>query len=142
MTGNQITFKLANNLSELKKLSRRLEAFAKRHHLFPKDIYAINLCVEEHFANLISHGYTDSKPHGIEITLSVENEIFMVRAEDDGAPFNPIQIPSPDIQCPLEERKIGGLGVYLTRHFMDMMRYERRGNKNVLVMAKKIDRQA
>jgi len=51
---------------------------------------------------------------------------------------NPTKIAAPDFQCFLEERKIGGLGVYLTKHFVDAMAYQRRDNKNVLVMTKKI----
>ena len=138
MTSKKISFKLENKLSELKRLCRQVEAFAKKQALSPKDIFKINLCMEEHFTNIISHGYTDSETHWIEIILSVENENFMVRIEDDGIAFNPTKIVAPDFQCPLEERKIGGLGVYLTKHFMDTMAYQRRDNKNILVMTKKI----
>ena len=138
MNRNTISLKIENKLSELKRLCRQVEAFAKKHKLSPKDIFEIHLCMEEHFINIISHGYTDSETHWIEITLSVEDEKFMVRIEDDGIAFNPTKIPAPDFQCPLEERKIGGLGVFLTRHFMDTMAYQRRDNKNVLVMTKKI----
>lgn len=138
MTSNKVSFKLENKLSELKRLCRQVEAFAKKQALSPKDIFKINLCMEEHFTNIISHGYTDRAKHFIEITLSVENEKLMVRIEDDGIPFNPTKIAAPNFQCPLEERKIGGLGVYLTKHFMDTMAYQRRDNKNVLVMTKTI----
>jgi len=142
MTGNKISFKIENKLSELKRLYRQVEAFAKRQALSPKDIFKINLCMEEHFTNIISYGYADGAKHWVEITLSVENAKLMIRIEDDGIPFNPTKIPAPDFHCPLEERKIGGLGVYLTKHFMDTMTYQRCGNKNILVMTKKIDRQA
>ena len=138
MNSNKISFKIENKLSELNGLCRQVEAFAKKQALSPKDIFEIHLCMEEHFTNIISHGYTDSEKHFIEITLSVEDEKFMVRIEDDGIAFNPTKIAAPDFRCPLEERKIGGLGVHLTKHFMDTMAYQRRDNKNVLVMAKKI----
>jgi anti-sigma regulatory factor (Ser/Thr protein kinase) len=138
MNGNRISFKLENKLSELKRLCRQVEAFVKKQALSPKDIFKINLCLEEHFTNIISHGYTDSETHWIEITLSVENEKFMVRIEDDGIAFNPTKSAAPNFQCPLEERQVGGLGVFLTRHFMDTMAYQRRDNKNILVMTKKI----
>ena len=137
MTSNKISFKIENKLSELNGLCRQVEAFAKKHQLSPKDIFEIHLCLEEHFTNIISHGYTDSETHWIEITLSVEGEKFMVHIEDDGIAFNPTKIAAPDFQCPLEERKIGGLGVYLARHYMDAITYQRCENKNVLVMTKK-----
>ena len=138
MNRNTISFKLENRLPELKRLCSQVEAFAKKQGLSPKDIFKIHLCMEEHFTNIISHGYMDSEAHWIEITLSVEDEKLMVRIEDDGIPFDPTQIAAPNFQCPLEERKIGGLGVYLTRHFMDTMAYQRRDNKNILIMTKKI----
>jgi len=138
MTGDKISFKLENKLFELKRLYRQTESFAKKHELNPKDIFKINLCIEEHFTNIISHGYSDSETHWIDIALEVDDENFMVRMEDDGIPFNPTKIVAPDFQCSLEERKIGGLGVFLTRHFMDTMAYQRRDNKNILVMTKKI----
>jgi len=142
MTGNKISFKIENKLSELKRLYRQVEAFAKRQALSPKDIFKINLCMEEHFTNIISYGYADGAKHWVEITLSVENAKLMIRIEDDGIPFNPTKIVAPNFQCPLEEREVGGLGVFLTKHFMDTMAYQRRGNKNILEMTKKIDRQA
>lgn len=137
MASNKISFKLENKLSELKRLCRQVEAFAQKQALSPKDIFEIHLCMEEHFTNIISHGYTDSETHWIEITLSVEDEKFTVRIEDDGIAFNPTKIVAPNFQCPLEERKIGGLGIFLTKHFMDTMAYQRRNNKNILVMTKK-----
>ena len=138
MSSDKISFKTENKLSGLRGLHRQVEAFAQSHQLSPKDIFEINLCLEEHFTNIVSHGYTDSKTHWIEITLSIENEKFIVLMEDDGIPFNPTKIPAPDFKCPLEERKVGGLGVYLARHYMDTITYQRCGNKNVLVMTKNI----
>lgn len=139
---NNISFTFENNLSELDGLCRQVEAFAKKQDLSPKDIHEIHLCLEEHFTNIIAHGYTDDEMHWIEVTLSVEDENFVIRIEDDGIPFNPNEAPAPDLECPLEEREIGGLGVYLTRHFMDNLVYQRCGGKNVLIMIKRIDRQA
>ena len=78
MISNQITFKLENKLSELDSLYRQVEAFAKKQALSPKDILEIHLCMEEHFTNIITHGYADSEMHWIEVTLSVEDEKFVV----------------------------------------------------------------
>ncbi|MEW6673652.1 MAG: ATP-binding protein [Thermodesulfobacteriota bacterium] len=142
MSSKKITFKLENKLSELKRLHQQLEAFAKEHQLPLKDIFEINLCLEEHFTNILSHGYADRETHWIDITLSVEQEKFIACIEDDGIPFNPTAVPAPDFKCPLEERKVGGLGVHLTRHYLDSMAYQRRGGINILMMTKKIDSQA
>lgn len=140
MTKDHISFKLKNKLSELSALCRQVEAFAKERNLSLKDTLEIQLCLEEHFTNIITHGYTDAETHRIDVTLAVEGENFIVRIEDDGVPFNPNETPAPDLQCRLEDRKIGGLGVYLTRQYMDRVAYERRRDKNIVVMTKKIQR--
>ena len=56
---------------------------------------------------------------------------------DGGKKYNPLETPEPDINLPLEKRKIGGLGVFIVRNFMDKLLYRREGNENVLVLKKK-----
>jgi serine/threonine-protein kinase RsbW len=59
-----------------------------------------------------------------------------VQIKDDGKPFNPLIAPDPDIKVPIEERKIGGLGIYLVRRLMDELDYTQDSGENVLVMKK------
>ena len=58
--------------------------------------------------------------------------------EDDGRPFDPLAVPEPDIEKSIDERKVGGLGIYLVRTLMDSLEYERRSDKNLLIMKKKM----
>jgi len=53
-------------------------------------------------------------------------------------PFNPLDAPIPDITLPIEERRVGGLGIHLVRQFMDTLAYERRGERNYLLMKKSL----
>ena len=138
MTVTKKSFKLRNNLSELTRLCRSLKEFCESNGLSGKDVLEINLCIEEHFTNIISHGYSDRAAHWIEISFCVEDNKFFVTIEDDGGPFNPADVPAPDLKCALEERKIGGLGVYLTKHFMDDVEYQRCDDRNVLTMIKNL----
>jgi serine/threonine-protein kinase RsbW len=131
-------FVLRNNLSETKRISGLLKNFPGSQGLTKKTLFEITLCIDEHVTNIISHGYRDNDEHWIKITLSREEEKFIVRIEDDGLPYNPIETAAPDLEAPLEERKIGGLGVYLVKHLMDKMEYRRRGNSNVFVMTKNL----
>ena len=138
MKRNKISLKLRNNLAELKGLSRHLEVFAQAQGLSKKNILKLNLCIEECFTNIISHGYQDNEEHLIEITLTSEDKKFIVCIEDDGISYDPTGIAAPDLKGPFEEKRIGGLGVHLMKHFMDNIAYQRRVNKNVLVMTKNI----
>ena len=58
---------------------------------------------------------------------------------DDGIPFNPFGIETPDTELSLEERKIGGLGIHLVRKMMDRVSYRRRIDKNVISVLKFLD---
>jgi anti-sigma regulatory factor (Ser/Thr protein kinase) len=53
---------------------------------------------------------------------------------DDGIPFNPLGVETPDTDLPLEEREIGGLGIHLVRRMMDKVSYRRRIDKNVITV--------
>ena len=138
MKSNKISFKLRNNLAELSGFVRDLAVFAESQGLSKQNILKINLCIEECITNIISHGYQDNEEHWIEITLTSEDEKFIVCIEDDGIPYNPTEAAAPDLESTLEERKVGGLGVHLMKHFIDNISYQRRSNKNVLVMTKNI----
>ncbi|TRZ76744.1 MAG: ATP-binding protein, partial [Deltaproteobacteria bacterium] len=116
---SNISFKLRNNLAELKGFVQHLEVFAQAQGLSKKNILAITLCIEECITNIISHGYQDNEEHWIEITLSCEDKKFIVCIEDDGISYNPTETAAPDLKCTFEEKKIGGLGVHLIKHFMD-----------------------
>lgn len=138
MKRSNISFKLRNNPAELNGFCGHLEAFAQAQGLSKKNILTITLCIEECITNIISHGYQDNEEHWIGITLTSEDKKFIVCIEDDGISYNPTETAAPDLASPVEEKKIGGLGVHLMRHFMDDIVYQRHNNKNVLVMTKNI----
>ena len=60
----------------------------------------------------------------------------MITFVDRGMPFNPLDNKDPDTSLSAEERQIGGLGIFLVKKTMDEMRYERRGDENVLRITK------
>ena len=60
------------------------------------------------------------------------------RLSDDGVPFDPLKKPDPDITLSVEERPIGGLGIFIVKKTMDTVTYTYENNKNILTMTKKI----
>jgi serine/threonine-protein kinase RsbW len=58
--------------------------------------------------------------------------------EDDGPAFDPLLLPAPDVAASLEERKVGGLGVFLVRQMMDAVSYQRVAARNQLRMTKRL----
>ena len=94
----------------------------------------IDLAVEEIFVN-IAH-YSGSAEAVINCTFS--DGFLEVIFNDEGKPFNPLERPDPDITQSAEERNIGGLGIFLTKKFMDSVEYNFVDGKNILKIRKKL----
>ena len=139
MVKNQVSFKLKSKLSELDTLCRNLERFGESVGLSSKCIFEANLALDELFTNIISYGFKDNKEHTIEIKISLKNNKLVFNIEDDGIPFNPTEVDTPDMECTIEECKIGGLGIYLAKNLMDEVCYQRCKEKNVLTLKKNIN---
>jgi anti-sigma regulatory factor (Ser/Thr protein kinase) len=138
MTSNTLTFKLRNQLSEADKMSRLLEGFAEGAGLSKGELNSINLAIEELFTNIVNYGYLDAGVHWVEVAISLEEDQVVIQVSDEGIAFNPILRSPPDTICPVEQRRIGGLGIHLCRNLMDEINYQRRGLKNIVTMKKRL----
>ncbi|HPA14707.1 MAG TPA: ATP-binding protein [Desulfobacterales bacterium] len=138
MSDDKVFFELTNRLSELEALHDNLKNFGQSVGLSRKAIFEINLVMEEIFTNIVTYAYDNDDEHRIGFFLSHEKGMMVIRIEDTGMSFNPLCARTPDLECALEDRKIGGLGVYLAKHFMDHIDYVRCGNKNILTLKKSV----
>ena len=138
MAKKKVSFKLKSNLSELDALCQKLEKFGQSLGLSQKCIFEANLALDELFTNIISYGFDDKNEHTIRITISLQNDELVFNIEDDGMPFNPTEVESPDLECTIEECRIGGLGIHLAKNLMDEVCYQRCNDKNVLTLRKNI----
>jgi len=138
MTQGKISLEFKNILTELDHLHETLESLGKSFSMSKKGIFQMNLALEEVFTNIVSYGYKDKAAHWIKITVWHQNGMLSICVEDDGIPFNPLEEKAPDLKCPIEDRRIGGLGCHFLRCFMDHVHYERVGDKNVLTMKKRL----
>jgi serine/threonine-protein kinase RsbW len=96
------------------------------------------LAVEEVAINIAHYAYGDGAAGTIAVEIDRSGSGMTVRISDSGRPFNPLAAPEPEINAPLEKREIGGLGIYLARKVVDRSHYERRDDKNVLTLSKRI----
>lgn len=114
------------------------------HSMLPENcdemiLNQIDLAVEEIFVN-IAH-YSGSKEAEITCGYHIGGDgssVLTMIFKDRGKPFNPLAKPDPDLTLSAEERKIGGLGIFLTKKFMDSVEYEFVDKKNCLTIKKKI----
>lgn len=127
---------IKNELREIQTLGRFVESFANQHGLPPQPSLQINLALEELVTNIISYGYSDHDEHEIHIKLELERDRLLAVIEDDARPFNPLEFAPPDLDVPLEQRPVGGLGIHLVKNMFDTLEYRREQDKNRLIMHK------
>ncbi len=92
----------------------------------------LHLAVDEVATNTITHGYSERGLTG-QLYLSAEHDadVLRIHLEDTGPAYDPTQRADPaDLDLPLEERGVGGLGIFLARRNVDAFLYERRGDRN------------
>ena len=97
----------------------------------------INLALEEAVSNVMLYAYPGSSGQVlVEAEHSAEQITFTI--SDSGIPFDPTAQTEPDLTLSAEERPIGGLGIHLVRQIMDSIHYERKDNRNILTLTKKL----
>jgi anti-sigma regulatory factor (Ser/Thr protein kinase) len=138
MNDIELSFQLKNDLAELDLLCEKIETMGQKLGLTPKCCFELNLALEEHFTNIISHAYLDDAEHWITFSITHANGILIIYIEDDGQSFDPAGTIKPDTQCAIENRDIGGLGIHLMTKIMDDISYRRCDKKNILKLTKKI----
>jgi serine/threonine-protein kinase RsbW len=102
---------------------------------------AVEMATDEACSNIIEHAYQGLSAGEIECVCEYDEQTFTIILRDHGQPFDMSSIPMPDLTNALENRKVGGLGVFLIRELMDEVRYENKGKLgNILTLKKKITR--
>lgn len=99
---------------------------------------ALELSADEAVTNVINYAYPNDVPGLVRLTLQKEGDEVVLTIEDQGQPFDEAVVPDPDLDAPLEERHVGGLGVFLMHKMMDRVERHRTDDVNHLVLAKKI----
>ncbi len=100
-------------------------------------IKEIRLATEEIFINIVSYAYDGIKGE-VKIGAEISDGEIIIEVSDKGKPFNPLCREDPDISSGIENREIGGLGIYIAKHMMNETSYERKDGENIIAMKKKI----
>ena len=130
-------FQYKIGLEALDELAEHVRSFGAAHQLSNEVTFDLHLCLDEVITNIIIHGYGGKSAEVISLSLYIRDNQVRAMVVDQGPAFDPLtEAPEPKLDAPLEEREMGGLGIFLCKKMMDRLEYSRHDNKNVLTMHK------
>ena len=135
---DRLTLRLANRVAEIPRSAAQVDGFCAQQGVAASVGFAINVSLEELLGNTIAYGDADDGAHEIVVTIWREAGDFVIDIVDDARPFDPTAVAPPDLDVPLAQRAIGGLGIELVRGMMDGLEYQREGQRNRVRLRKRI----
>jgi anti-sigma regulatory factor (Ser/Thr protein kinase) len=133
------TVRLANDTPAIHHLVDLVEAFFARNHLPAAAAHTFGLAFDEVLTNIVSYAHPVPGRHEIEVSVLLDDGEVTAEVVDDGKPFDPLhEARDPDTTLSVEDRPIGGLGVFLVKRLMDRVEYRRADDKNHLTFAKRV----
>ncbi|HEY2013331.1 MAG TPA: ATP-binding protein [Bryobacteraceae bacterium] len=125
---------LDGDLGELEHLAAETAKFCREHSLGEEAEFELNLVLEELFVNSVKHGGCVGMENAVKVRMQLLNDGVRVEFSDRGEPFDPLKVPEPDLDAPMEDRRPGGLGVHFVRQIMRDLEYRREGEWNRIRM--------
>jgi len=132
--------RLVNHTGEIERLAGIVDDFCDRHGGSSELAFKLNLALDEVLTNIIDYAYDDGAEHTIEVILSADAEVIGAEVVDDGRPHDPLQAEEPDITLGVDERPVGGLGIFFVKQMMDHTGYRYHDGRNRLFFARRRDR--
>jgi serine/threonine-protein kinase RsbW len=125
-----LRLRLRNESSAPETARQALQAPLQEQGISPRALYRLELVLEESLMNRLWHAFPEGGEHEIVLTLGLLPDVLVLRIEDDGIAFDPLQAPPPRPYTTLDEAQPGGLGLLLTRKAARHCHYERSGGRN------------
>ena len=119
---------------EIARLGSAVEEFCGARGVAPSAVSKVLLAVEELLTNVAKYGRRGAASVDVSVAVSLQADQLVVVYEDSGLAFDPLAQPAPDLDAPLEERAIGGLGIHLLRGLFDEVSYARLGGRNQVTL--------
>lgn len=128
---------LANRIEEISRMAAFIEETGEELGLTVEDSFNIHLALEEAVTNVIMYAYPKDEEHEIKLSVRHADDRLIFKIIDSGREFDPTLQPDADVTLPLEERPVGGLGIFLIRRVMQVVEYSRTADgRNILTLVK------
>ena len=136
MKNAEVKLTVKNRIEDLLRVNSIFESFATQHDIGGKLRYHLLVSIEEILTNIIKYGFDELGVHPIHITFRNDSGAIEMEFEDRGREFNPLEVGEPDLDTPIEDRQLGGLGIHLVKNMVDVAQYRRVGDRNILLLRK------
>ncbi len=132
---------IAGRFNELEHVCQLIGQAASEAGLDEEECGRCQLAVDEACTNIIEHGYGGEDRGTIDLVCQVHEGELVVTVQDHAQPFDPNEVPPPNLNAPLDEIKVGGLGIYFMRQVMDAVEFSYEGGGNKLVLVKRREKE-
>lgn len=127
------TIRLSARMTNLDLFTGFVTDFLRANDFPGERVRELEMAAEEILVNIIRYAYPEGEPGEVEIRGRTEpGRGIRFEFEDYGTSFDPTSASQPDVDLPLSEREIGGLGIFLVRKMVNEFRYRREGDRNIL----------
>jgi len=127
---------IKNRIEETTGVTDLVEQTSLEAGFEQKEVYDILIALDEILSNIVYYAYPDGSTGVIDIEIKFDGETIEIRFIDCGVPFDPLTKADPDLSIPVEEREIGGLGIFIVKKLMNEVSYVRENEKNILMISK------
>ena len=132
------TVQITNQRDQVDTVRKFFDDYSKENKLTEKTVHDIQMALDELLTNIVNYGYEDSDEHKIDVRFGSNDDAVRVEIIDDSKPYNILEQENPDISLSVEDKPIGGLGIFLIKKLMSNVDYYTKEGKNHLVMTKEL----
>ena len=132
------TVRITNQRDQIDTVRKFFDDYSKDNKLTEKTVHDIQMALDELLTNIVNYGYEDTDEHQIDVHFGVNDDAVKVEIVDDSKPYNILEKDNPDISLSMEDKPIGGLGIFLIKKLMSNVDYYTEEGKNHLVMIKEL----
>ncbi|MDR1561367.1 MAG: ATP-binding protein [Holosporaceae bacterium] len=125
--------KIKNNIEEISRVCDEVQEFCSRSGIPSNKYHDIVLILDEVVTNIINYAYPNNDEHVFSLNIKKKADGYVyIKLVDNGIAFDPLAKEDPDVESTIEERKIGGLGIFIVKQLSEQVIYSRIDDKNQL----------
>jgi anti-sigma regulatory factor (Ser/Thr protein kinase) len=134
MMDTAMTVRLNNQNPDHDLVVERFSEFANFHKLPRRVLNFMHVAMDEVVSNVLKFAWDDQRSHDIDLHVRLIDTTVEMEIVDDGKPFNMLDYEDPVVSQSLDEKELGGLGIYLVKKLMSSQDYKRVGDRNHLTL--------